>query len=350
MNSIYNYTKEELENYFINIGEKKYRAVQIFEWLYRYRVNNFDEMTNLSKKTVEYLKEHFEMKLLKVESLQVSVDGTRKYLFKLSDGALIESVLMRHNYGNSICVTSEVGCNMGCVFCASGELGCVRRLTLEEMVLQVLTVQKDLDQNKEVITNVVVMGIGEPFDNYDVLARFLQVINYPKGLEIGARHITVSTCGIVPKIKEFASFPLQINLALSLHAPNNELRSSLMKINKAYPLEEVMDALKYYYEKTNRRVTFEYILLHGINDTKYHAVELANLIRGMNVYVNLIPYNEVSTKPYKQTPHSDAESFFEVLRKRGINVTLRMEHGADIDAACGQLRAKHLKKESFKNE
>ncbi len=350
MNSIYNYTKEELENYFVNIGEKKYRAIQIFEWLYRYRVNNFDEMTNVSKKMVDYLKEHFEMKLLDIESLQVSKDGTRKYLFRLADGSLIESVLMRHNYGNSICVTSEVGCNMGCSFCASGELGCVRRLTLAEMVLQVLTVQKDLDQNQEVITNVVVMGIGEPFDNYDVLTRFLQVINYPKGLEIGARHITVSTCGIVPKIREFASFPLQINLALSLHAPNNELRSRLMKINQAYPLEAVMSALKDYYEQTNRRVTFEYILLHGVNDTKDHAVELAHLIQGMNAYVNLIPYNEVSTKSFKQTPHEQAEIFFEVLRKRGINVTLRMEHGADIDAACGQLRAKHLTNQRGKNE
>lgn len=345
MNSIYNYTLAELGNYFISIGDKKFRAIQIFEWLYRNRVNSFDEMTNLSKKVIEHLKENFKMELLTLERLQVSSDGTRKYLFKLSDGHFIESVLMRHNYGNSICVTSEVGCNMGCAFCASGELGCVRRLTLEEMVLQVLTVQKDLDKEKSRITNVVVMGIGEPFDNYEVLLKFLTVINYAKGLEIGARHITVSTCGIVPKIKEFAEFPLQINLALSLHAPNNELRNSLMKINKAYPLEEVMDAIKYYYSKTNRRVTFEYILLRGINDTKECAKELIKLIRGMNVYVNLIPYNEVSTKPFKTTPHNDAEEFFSILHKAGINVTLRMEHGSDIDAACGQLRAKRMRED-----
>ncbi len=348
MNSIYNYTLDELGNYFISIGDKKFRAIQIFEWLYRNRVSSFDEMTNLSKKTIEHLNENFTINLLELERLQVSSDGTRKYLFKLSDGHFIESVLMRHNYGNSICVTSEVGCNMGCAFCASGELGCVRRLTLEEMVLQVLTVQKDLDKEQERITNVVVMGIGEPFDNYDVLLKFLTVINYAKGLEIGARHITVSTCGIVPKIKEFAEFPLQINLALSLHAPNNELRNRLMKINKAYPLEEVMDAIKYYYEKTNRRVTFEYILLHGINDTKEAAKELIKLIRGMNVYVNLIPYNEVSTKPFKTTPHDKAEEFFSILHKAGINVTLRMEHGSDIDAACGQLRAKRMRED--KNE
>ncbi len=345
MNSIYNYTLEELGEYFISIGDKKFRAIQIFEWLYRNRVNSFDDMTNLSKKVIEHLKENFTMDLLTLERLQVSSDGTRKYLFKLKDGHFIESVLMRHNYGNSICVTSEVGCNMGCAFCASGELGCVRRLTLEEMVLQVLTVQKDLDKEESRITNVVVMGIGEPFDNYDVLLKFLTVINYAKGLEIGARHITVSTCGIVPKIKEFADFPLQINLALSLHAPNNELRNKLMKINKAYPLEEVMDAIKYYYSKTNRRVTFEYILLHGINDTLNCAKELIKLIRGMNVYVNLIPYNEVSTKPFKTTPHNEAEEFFSVLHKAGINVTLRMEHGSDIDAACGQLRAKRMRED-----
>lgn len=345
MNSIYNYTLEELGNYFISIGDKKFRAIQIFEWLYRSRVNSFDEMTNVPKKAIVHLKENFTMDLLTLERLQVSNDGTRKYLFKLSDGHFIESVLMRHNYGNSICVTSEVGCNMGCAFCASGELGCVRRLTLEEMVLQVLTVQKDLDKEGSRITNVVVMGIGEPFDNYDVLLKFLTVINYAKGLEIGARHITVSTCGIVPKIKEFAEFPLQINLALSLHAPNNELRNKLMKINKAYPIEEVMEAIKYYYDKTNRRVTFEYILLHGINDTKDCAKELIKLIRGMNVYVNLIPYNEVSTKPFKTTPHIEAEEFFSILHKAGINVTLRMEHGSDIDAACGQLRAKRMRED-----
>ena len=214
MNSIYNYTLEELGEYFISIGDKKFRAIQIFEWLYRNRVNSFDDMTNLSKKVIEHLKENFTMDLLTLERLQVSSDGTRKYLFKLKDGKMVETVLMRHNYGNSICVTSEVGCNMGCAFCASGELGCVRRLTLEEMVLQVLTVQKDLDKEESRITNVVVMGIGEPFDNYDVLLKFLTVINYAKGLEIGARHITVSTCGIVPKIKEFADFPLQINFSL----------------------------------------------------------------------------------------------------------------------------------------
>ena len=345
MNSIFNYTIDELGSYFESIGDKKFRATQIFEWLYRFRVNSFAQMTNVPKKALAHLEENFVIDSLNIVRLQKATDGTRKYLFKLNDGHFIESVLMRHNYGNSICVTSEVGCNMGCAFCASGELGCVRRLTLEEMVLQVLTVQKDLDSEAARITNVVVMGIGEPFDNYETLLKFLTVINYAKGLEIGARHITVSTCGIIPKIKEFADFPLQINLALSLHAPNNELRSKLMKINKAYPLDDVMEAIKYYYEKTNRRVTFEYILLRGVNDTKECAKELIKLIRGMNVYVNLIPYNEVSTKPFKTTSHDEAEAFFSILHKAGINVTLRMEHGSDIDAACGQLRAKRMKED-----
>ena len=345
MNSIYNYTLDELSNYFISIGDKKFRAIQIFEWLYRSRVNSFDEMTNVPKKAIVHLKENFTMDLLTLERLQVSSDGTRKYLFKLSDGHFIESVLMRHNYGNSICVTSEVGCNMGCAFCASGELGCVRRLTLEEMVLQVLTVQKDLDKEGSRITNVVVMGIGEPFDNYDVLLKFLTVINYAKGLEIGARHITVSTCGIVPKIKEFAEFPLQINLALSLHAPTNELRNKLMKINKVYPIEEVMEAIKYYYDKTNRRLTFEYILLDGINDSLKDAKDLVELTKGLNCYINIIPYNNSDTFKgiLRRTTDEKRDAFFAFLNKNRVNAIVRKEHGSDIDAACGQLRVKALR-------
>lgn len=343
--NILNYSLSDLEQYFVSHDEKKYRATQIFEWLFRYKVSSFCEMTNLSKKMIDYLNDTFYIPSLTIKDMQESSDGTRKYLFSLSDGNTIETVLMRHNYGNSVCVTSEVGCNMGCKFCASGELSCIRRLELYEMVLQVLTIDKDLYKNGERVSNVVVMGIGEPFDNYDNLLKFLRVINYPKGLEIGARHITVSTCGIVPKIKEFADFDLQINLALSLHAPNDTLRSSLMKINKAYPLSEVLDALNYYFVKTNRRITFEYILLDGINDSKENALELVKLIKGMNAYVNLIPYNEVSTKEFKKTPHDKAEEFFTILRKNNINATLRMEHGADIDAACGQLRAKRLMNE-----
>lgn len=344
--NIYNYTLEDLKKYFIEKDEKPFRATQVFEWLYRYRVNTFDEMTNISKKTIELLKEEFELTTLTVVTKQVSIDGTTKYLFRLSDNKLIETVLMKHNYGNSICVTSEVGCNMGCAFCASGELKKVRNLTTGEMVLQVLTVQKDLDSSYQRVSNIVVMGIGEPFDNYETVLNFLRIVNFAKGLEIGARHITVSTCGLVPKIKEFANFDLQINLAISLHAPNNEIRNQIMKINRTYSIEKVIDAVKEYIEKTNRRVTFEYILLSGINDSEENALELARLLRGINCYVNLIPYNEVVTKPFKQTPRHVAEAFFKVLHQKGINATLRMEHGADISAACGQLRAKRIEEES----
>ena len=344
-NNIYDYTLEELSNYFINKQEKPFRATQIFEWLYRKRVNSFDEMTNMSKKAIEELKVDFEIREVDIVTKQISKDGTIKYLSRLHDGKLIETVLMRHSYGNSVCVTTQVGCNMGCVFCASGELGKVRNLTTGEIVMQVLMVQKDLDAMYQRVSNIVVMGIGEPFDNYDNVLNFLRIVNYAKGLEIGARHITVSTCGIVPKIKEFAKFNLQINLAISLHAPNDEIRNQIMKINKRYPISELMEAIKEYLKETNRRVTFEYILLRGINDSEANACELVQLLKGMNAYVNLIPYNEVSTKPYKQTSKTDAQKFFSVLNQNGINATLRMEHGSDISAACGQLRAKKIEEE-----
>ena len=343
--NIYDYPLKQLEAYLVTKGEKPFKAKQIFEWLYRFRVGSFEEMTNISKTTIGLLNEEFVCKLLELVTKQVSSDGTIKYLFRLEDGKFIETVLMRHNYGNSICVTSQVGCNMGCAFCASGELKKIRNLTIGEMVLQVLMVQKDLDANFQRVSNIVVMGIGEPFDNYDTVLEFLRILNYPKGLEIGARHMTVSTCGLVPKIEQFANFELQVNLAISLHASNNELRNQLMKINKIYPLEKLIPAVKKYVEKTNRRVTFEYILLSKINDETYHAEELASLIKGINCYVNLIPYNEIDTKPFQQTSKSQAESFFEVLKKRGINATIRSEHGSDIMAACGQLRAKRLKEE-----
>lgn len=343
MNNIYNYSLADLEEYFLSIGDKKFRATQILEWLYRHKVTSFDEMTNFSQKAIEDLKANFYFGGLSLKEKHVSSDGTTKYLFELSDGNLIETVLMRHNYGNSICVTSEVGCNMGCSFCASGELHCIRRLELSEMMYQVLYVDNELNKDNERISNIVVMGIGEPFDNYETLLKFLRTVNYAKGLAIGARHITVSTCGLVPKIKEFADFDLQINLAISLHAPNNELRSRLMKINKRYPIEEVMEAVKYYLDKTNRRVTFEYILLKGVNDSKECATELANLLRGVNCYVNLIPYNEVITNSYHASSHEECEEFFLELNKRGINATLRMEHGHDVSAACGQLRAQAMR-------
>jgi 23S rRNA (adenine2503-C2)-methyltransferase len=341
MQSIYNYTEEMWKEYLINMGEKPFRASQMMEWFYRHRIHAFQEMSNISKKFIANLEENFIIDSLKCVTRQISSDGTQKFLFELSDGNLIETVLMNHNYGYSVCVTSEVGCNMGCVFCASGMKKKLRNLTTAEMVLQVLMVSTLAEIR---VSHVVVMGIGEPFDNYDNVINFLKIINHAKGLEIGARHITVSTCGLVPKIREYASFDLQVNLAISLHAPKNEIRDQIMPINKRYPLEELMDAVKYYISITGRRVTFEYILLRDINDTKECANALADLIGKENIYVNLIPYNEVIEKPYKRSKEETMRAFYDTLYKRGINVQLRKEQGSDIDAACGQLRSKHMKK------
>lgn len=347
--NIYDYSLEELKAYLTTKGEKPFRAKQIFEWLYRFRVDNFNLMTNIAKTTIKLLNDEFELKLLELVTKQIANDGTIKYLFRLNDGKLIETVLMRHHYGNSICVTSEVGCNMGCAFCASGELNKIRNLTIGEMVLQVLMVQRDLDSNFQRVSNIVVMGIGEPFDNYDNVTKFLRIVNDPKGMAIGARHITVSTSGIVPKIKEFADNGLQVNLAISLHAPNDELRTSIMRINRSFPLAKLMDAVDFYLEKTNRRITFEYIMLAGVNDRVHHAQELANLLKDKKklAYVNLIPYNPVSEHDqYSRSSKDDVLRFYDTLKKNGVNCVIRKEHGTDIDAACGQLRSKQMKKRS----
>ena len=259
-----------------------------------------------------------------------------KFLFELSDGNKIEAVLMKHDYGNSLCVSSQVGCNMGCSFCESGRLKKVRNLEVSEMVLQILEVEKILGIR---ISHLVLMGIGEPFDNYKNVMDFISIINEPKGIDLGARHITVSTCGIVPKILEFMNNGKQVNLAISLHAPNNEIRDKLMKINHAYKIEEVIEAVKKYIEKTKRRVTFEYILLQGVNDSEACAKELARLLKGINCYVNLIPYNETSHLEYKKSSKEVIDKFYNMLKKEGINVTVRREFGSKISAACGQLRA-----------
>lgn len=339
MQSIYDLSLKDLQDYFVNKGEKPYRAIQIIEWIYRNEIASFDEMTNQKKSVILDLKENFSLDLLTLVERQVSSDKTEKFLFRLEDGNLIETVLMNHYYGNSLCVTSQVGCNMGCVFCASGMHKKVRNLTTAEMVLQVMTVSKLIGKR---ISHIVVMGIGEPFDNYDNVLKFINIANQPKGLEIGARHISISTCGLVPKINQFALENLQSNLAISLHAPTNEIRDQIMPVNKAYPLEVLIPALKDYIAKTNRRVTLEYILLRDLNDTLDCANKLVNLIRGMNVYVNLIPYNEVKEKPYKRSTPDAMSKFYDTLKKRGINVTLRHEQGHDIDAACGQLRSKRM--------
>ena len=269
--------------------------------------------------------------------------GIAQNVFELEDGSLIESVMMIFDYGRSICVTSQVGCNMGCAFCASGLTKKQRDLSSGEMVAQVMYVQQELDERDERLSHIVVMGTGEPFDNYENVMNFLATVNHDRGLAIGARHITISTCGIAPRIREFALEHTQYNLAISLHAPNDELRSQLMPINRAYPLEELMDAIAFYCSSNNRRLTFEYILLRGVNDRPEHVRQLAKLLRGLNAYVNLIPYNAVDEKGFQGVDHDTAMVFYDALMKAGIRCTIRKEHGGDIDAACGQLRVKHLR-------
>lgn len=340
MESIYNFTEKQLKEYLVSVGQKPFRASQIYEWIYRHHIKSFDEITNMKKDFIEVLKKDFSLERLELVTRQDSSDGTKKFLFRLADGNLIETVLMTHDYGYSVCVTTQVGCNMGCVFCASGMKKKLRNLNTSEIVLQILMASELAEVR---ISHVVVMGIGEPFDNYDNVLDFFKIINHPLGLEIGARHITVSTCGLVNKIYDYADFDLQVNLAISLHAPNDEIRNQIMPINKAYSLSELISAITYYINKTNRRVTLEYILLKGINDSINCANELANLVHGLNVYINLIPYNEVKEKPYRRSTKESMHAFFDQLKKRSLNVTLRKEQGSDIDAACGQLRSKHIK-------
>ncbi|MCI6001761.1 MAG: 23S rRNA (adenine(2503)-C(2))-methyltransferase RlmN [Tenericutes bacterium] len=337
--NIYGIEFEKLEKYFVDNNISKFRATQVFEWLYKKRVDNLNEMTNLGKETIDKLQSDFsfdKLKLLEVQSDKL----VKKFLFELSDGQKIESVLMYHDYGNSICISSQVGCNMGCAFCQSGRLKKVRNLATHEMVLQILEVEKITGIR---ISHVVIMGIGEPFDNYDNVMSFIRIINSNKGISIGARHITVSTCGIVPKIEQFSKENLQVNLAISLHAANDELRNKLMPINKVYNISKLIDSLKKYLDNNNRRVTFEYILLSGINDSLEDAMELANLLKGMNAYVNLIPYNETDNILFKRTKNEQIMRFYDILKKSKINVTVRREFGSKVDAACGQLRANYSK-------
>lgn len=338
MNSVYNYTKEDLINYFQEIGESKFRASQVFDWLYVKRVTDFEEMSNLKKNLIKYLKDNLKIGRLKLVKKQSDID-VKKYLFELYDGNKIEAVLMKHDYGNSLCVSSQVGCNMGCRFCESGRLKKLRNLETFELVLQILAVEEDI---KERISHVVLMGIGEPFDNYDNVMKFINIINDPKGINIGIRHITVSTCGIVPKIKEFTKEKTGVNLAISLHAPNDEIRNKIMPINKAYKIKDIIQTVKEYINQTNRRVTFEYILLKDINDNEKCALELVKLLKGINCYVNLIPYNETSHIEYKTSPKVTINRFYDILKKNNINVTIRREFGSKVSAACGQLRSEQI--------
>lgn len=335
MKNIYGMTLEKLENYFIENNEKKFKAIQIFEWLYKKRIDDFFLMTNIKKELQTKLNNEFTNKKIKIIDKKEDKDVV-KFLFELEDKNKIEAVLMNHNYGNSLCISTQVGCNMGCKFCESGRLKKIRNLETYEMVEQIIVIEEQLNLK---ISHIVLMGIGEPFDNYDNVIDFIDIINSGKGIDIGARHITVSTCGIIPKIKEFMDNGKQINLAISLHAPNNQLRNKIMPINKAYNIEELIKTLKEYIEKTNRRVTFEYVLLDSINDTKECALELAKLLKNMNAYVNLIPYNETSHIEFKRS--NKVMEFYDILKKNNINVTIRREFGTKVAAACGQLRSNY---------
>ncbi|MBG9793930.1 ribosomal RNA large subunit methyltransferase N [Paenibacillus dendritiformis] len=341
---IYDYTFEQLEQWLKEQGEPAFRTGQIFDWLYVKRVTRFEEMTNLSKGLRGKLDESFDFVNLKVITHMKSQDGTVKFLFGLHDDHAIETVIMKHNYGNSICVTTQVGCRVGCTFCASTLGGLKRNLTAGEIVAQVVTAQKMLDETNERISSIVIMGTGEPFENYDATMAFLRTMIHERGLNIGQRHITVSTSGIVPSIYRFADENTQINLAISIHAPNDALRSKLMPVNRRYPFIEVMEALKHYQVKTGRRITFEYALIGGVNDKVEHAEELADVLKRMDMlaHVNLIPVNYVPERNYIRTPRNDIFKFHRTLLDRGINSTIRREQGHDIAAACGQLRAKHL--------
>lgn len=350
--SIYGLTREGLEEWFAQHGERPFRAHQVWDWLYRQRVQSFQEMTNLSEKTRELLDEHFQFNPLEVVKFQKAEDGTVKYLFRMNDHLLIETVLMYHEYGLSVCVTTQVGCNIGCTFCASGLIRKQRDLTAGEIVAQIMQIQHYLDEQdkNERVSHCVLMGIGEPFDNYDNILDFIRIINSDHGLAIGARHITVSTSGLAPKIREFADEDIQVNLAVSLHAPNNDVRTSMMRINAKYPIEELMDAIKYYMETTNRRVTFEYIMIEGVNDQPEHAQQLSDLLASKRrlSYVNLIPYNPVAGTNYQRSPAENIQKFHQILRDNKITATARREHGTEIDAACGQLRSNEMKRQHHK--
>ncbi len=347
MINLYGVELKKLQDLMVQEGQKPYRAIQLYTWMYEKRATNFDEMSDISLSFREVLKQKYCLELPKIFLKQVSADGTVKLLLQLKDGMKVETVLMRYDYGCSVCVSSQVGCNMGCSFCSSGILGKQRNLEPEEMVAQILIMNNLLkEEGKGMhVTHAVVMGTGEPFDNYDNVMDFIRIINAQKGLAIGARHITVSTCGLVEGIRKYAHEGLQTNLAISLHAPNNELRNSLMKINKAYPLEVLMPAIKEYEQLAGRRVTYEYLLLSEINDTKECAEQLINLIKGTNGYVNLIPYNETNKNDYKRSSGNRVHAFLDYLTKGGVKATIRKEFGSDIDAACGQLKAKVEKEE-----
>ena len=337
MENIYNYSLDKLENVLVTANFKKYNASQIYDWLYKKRVTSFNDMTNLKKELINYLNNNFNIDSLKILKVEEETD-VKKFLFELKDESKIEAVLMYQDYGISLCISTQVGCNMACAFCESGRLKKVRNLETYEMVSQILLVESYIDKK---ITHLVLMGIGEPFDNYDNVITFIDIINNNKGIELGSRHITISTCGIIPKIEEFMNLGKQVNLAVSLHAPNNEIRDQIMAINKVYNIESLIKTIKKYIKVTNRRVTFEYIMLKNINDREENAIELSKLLKAINCYVNLIPYNETSHINLTKSDKNTILKFYDILKKNKINVTIRKEFGSSVSAACGQLRSNY---------
>lgn len=336
---------DELKNLLIEIGDKAFRAKQIYDWIHVKLVSDFDEMTNLSKALRDQLKEKCEIINLKVvDKLESSTGETSKFLFELQDERVIESVLMKYHHGNSVCISSQVGCRMGCKFCASTLGGLERNLSASEMLDQIYKIQKI---SGERVSNVVVMGTGEPLDNYDNLIKFIHLLSDENGLNISQRNITVSTCGLVEKIKKLAEEDLQITLALSLHAPNDEVRKELMPVANAYSIDSVIEACDYYFKKTGRRITFEYSLVEGVNDSAEYAKELSHRIKGLNCHVNLIPVNPIKERNYRQSEARYIQNFKNILEKNRINVTIRREMGTDIDAACGQLRKSYMDKSTM---
>ena len=337
----------ELENLLKELGEPKFRAKQIFDWLHAKQVDSFEEMTNLSKGLREKLAETASINGVEIVRKLVSqIDGTRKYLFALSDGAIIESVLMKYEHGNTVCISTQVGCRMGCKFCASTLDGVERGLTAGEMLSQIYAIQKDCGER---VHGTVLMGSGEPLDNYDNVVKFLRLINDPKGQNMGQRHITLSTCGLVDKMYDLAEEDLQITLAVSLHAPNDGIRTQTMPIAKVYSMDKLLQACRDYADKTKRRITFEYALIHGVNDGDEHAWELVKKLRDMLCHVNLIPVNDVKERNYVKSTADRVKRFAGILNENGVETTVRRKLGSDIDAACGQLRRSHMKEQTEEN-
>ena len=347
MKNIKDYDLEDLKQELISIGEKGFRAEQIFKWLYQEKVKSFDEMTNLSLELREKLKSNYTICNYNILKKLESSDGTKKYLFDILDGNIIESVLMEYHYGKSVCVSSQVGCKMGCKFCASTGIPFVRNLTAGEIVEQILAIEQDTGEK---ISNIVFMGIGEPLDNYDNVIKAIRILNNPKGLGIGARHISVSTSGLVPRIYDLAKENIQCTLSVSLHASNNEKRSSMMPVNNRYSVEELIKACKDYIAMTNKRISFEYALARDNNDNMQDAKELTNLLKGMLCHVNLIPINKIENGKFTKSSNENIIKFRDYLNDHGIVATIRRELGSDIEAACGQLRRKNLNPKNENNE